>query len=99
MSEIADLPPLLGFDEEELVITPIGGFCTDFYTCIHDSKRVFVWSGFNNWLIQIEDKCKSAEKTILQRFQNCDEMHFRVPMIDPLALKAVIIELAKGPSE
>lgn len=99
MSEITDLPPLLGFDEEELVITPIVEVCSDFYTCIHGSKRVFVWSGFDTWLIQIEDKYKGAEKTMMQRFQNCDEMHFRVPMNDPLALKAVIIELAKGPSE
>lgn len=92
------LPPLLGFEDEHLITTPKESICSDFYTCMYGGKRVFVWAGYGEWLVQLDKESKRGSRSLIGWFQNCDVMHTRVRQGDPLALKAVIIELAGGPS-
>lgn len=84
-----DLPPLMGFPQEELVNSAM---TAPFYTCVVNHIRVFVWCSFDDlWLVQCgQTKPKFG---LEQQFTGMLTYHHTLHMGDVLALHAVIHSL------
>ncbi len=69
---MAGLPPRMGFPEEE-IIPNNGG--QDFYTCIVNGYRVFVWDHEPGWVLEV-----MAPKALARAWRMSLKQLFQLPL-------------------
>jgi hypothetical protein len=93
MTDDLTLPPLMGFPQEELLNPPHN---CDFYTCVIEPFRVFVWGAIGTWLVQVGVNHPAMD--IVKQFRDTMTDHHRI-LREPIALMCVIRELTSESNE
>ena len=83
------LAPLMGFPEEQYVIS---GKYADFYTCVVNGWRVFVWNVVETWAVQISSFPHITADLETQFFETEGDIQ-SVPEGDIVALQCIIHDL------